>query len=89
MPQICSFYGITIWMYYDEEQHGGRPHFHASYGEAEAAFDFEDLAVIAGHLPPRARRLVSKWAAARRAELHDNWKRAREHRPLVAVEPLP
>jgi hypothetical protein len=36
MPQICSFYGISIWMYYDEAHHGGRPHFHARYGEAEA-----------------------------------------------------
>jgi Domain of unknown function (DUF4160) len=89
MPQICSFYGITIWMYYDESPHEGRPHFHARYGEAEAAIDFENLSVIAGQLPPRARRLVIEWAAARRVELHENWSRAREHRPLLAVEPLP
>jgi hypothetical protein len=89
MPQICSFYGITIWMYYDEGPHGGRPHFHARYGEAEATFDLENMTVLAGHLPPRARRLVSDWAAARQAELRDNWTRAREHRPLIAVEPLP
>ena len=89
MPQICSFYGITIWMYYDETQHGGRPHFHARYGESEAAIEIENLAVLAGQLPPRARRLVIEWAAVRQAELRDNWARAREHRPLIAVEPLP
>jgi hypothetical protein len=89
MPQICSFYGITIWMYYDEtHHHEGRPHFHARYGEAEAAFDFENLTVLAGRLPPRARRLVSDGAAARQTELTDNWRRAREHRPLIAIEPL-
>jgi hypothetical protein len=88
MPQICSFYGITIWMYYDETPHGGRPHFHASYGDAEATVDIEDLTVIAGQLPPRARRLVIEWAAARQGDLHDNWTRAREHRPLMPVEPL-
>jgi hypothetical protein len=77
MPQICSFYGITIWMYYDEVHHEGRPHFHARYGEAEATVDIEKLAVITGQLPPRARRLVIEWA-----ELHNNWTRAREHRPL-------
>lgn len=89
MPRICSFYGITIWMYYDETHHEGRPHFHARYGEAEAAIDIEKLAVIAGKLPPRARRLVIEWASARQAELRNNWARAREHQPLIAVEPLP
>jgi hypothetical protein len=30
MPSISRFYGITIWMYWDEGHHG-RPHFHAHY----------------------------------------------------------
>jgi hypothetical protein len=75
-------------MYYDEDHHAGRPHFHARYSEAEATVDTENLAVIAGQLPARARRLVMEWAAARRFELNNNWARAREHRPLIAIEPL-
>src|ERR1700722_19372525 len=39
MPRISAFYGIVIWMYHDEAHHGGRPHFHASYGGDEAAVD--------------------------------------------------
>ena len=89
MPRVSSFYGITIWMYHDEIHHRGRPHFHARYGEAEASVDIESLAVIAGELPPRARRLVTEWAAAHQAELRDNWERARDHQPLVSIEPLP
>ena len=88
MPQICSFYGITIWMYHDEIHHRGRPHFHASSGGAEASIDIESLAVIAGELPPRARRLVAEWAAAHQVELRENWVRARAHQPLIAIEPL-
>ena len=64
------------------------PHFHARYGEAEASVDIESLDVIAGELPPRARRLVAEWATAHRAELRDNWERARAHQPLVSIEPL-
>jgi hypothetical protein len=89
MPRISSFYGITIWMYHDEIHHRGRPHFHARYGESEASIDIESLAVIAGDLPPRIRRLVSKWAMAHQAELQDNWARARDHRPLKPIQPLP
>lgn len=88
MPRISSFYGITIWMYHDEIHHGGRPHFHARYGEAEASVDIESLALIAGELPPRAWRLVAEWAETHQSELRENWKRAREHRPLAPIEPL-
>ncbi len=38
MPTISSFYGITITMHWDEDHHG-RPRFHARYGEYRASFD--------------------------------------------------
>lgn len=88
MPRISSFYGITIWMYHDEIHHRGRPHFHAQYGEAEASVDIETLAVIAGELPLRARRLVIEWAAAHQEELRVNWQRARNHLPPIPIAPL-
>ena len=88
MPRISSFYGITIWMYYDESHHTGRPHFHARYGSDEASVDIATLELIAGELPPRARRLVVEWARARRSELRDNWTRARRKQPLMPIEPL-
>lgn len=88
VPRVSSFYGITIWMYYDEIHHLGHPHFHARYGATEASVAIESLAVIAGSLPPRARRLVIEWAAARKVELLENWARARNHQPLKPIEPL-
>lgn len=88
MPRISSFYGITIWMYYDEAHHAGRPHFHARYGHDEASVDIESLELIAGKLPVRARRLVVEWAQARRSQLRDNWVRARHKQPLMPIEPL-
>jgi hypothetical protein len=88
MPRISSFYGITIWMYYDEAHHLGLPHFHARYGETEASIGIESLTALAGELPPRAMRLVIEWAFAHRVELLENWRRARDHQPLVAIKPL-
>lgn len=88
MPRISSFYGITIWIYYDEIQHCGRPHFHARYGDANASFDIEDISLIAGGLPQRASGLVREWANAHQNELRDNWRRAREHRRMKPIEPL-
>lgn len=88
VPRISSFYGITIWMYYDEDRHLGRPHFHASYGEDEASIDIESLEILAGRMPRRARNLVAEWASAYRTQLCDNWIRARESQPLVPIDPL-
>jgi hypothetical protein len=88
VPRISSFYGITIWMYYDEAHHLGRPHFHARYGNDEASVDIETFELIAGDLPVRAHRMVVEWARAHRAQLRDNWERARDHRPLIPIEPL-
>jgi hypothetical protein len=88
MPRICAFYGITIWMFYDEAVHVGRRHFHARYGDHEAAIDFDAITVLAGGLPPRALRLVFEWARGHQAELQANWDRARRHETLQPIEPL-
>lgn len=88
MPRISSFYGIAIWMYHDETHHRGRPHFHAGYSGEEATIDIESLAIIAGGLPTRAQRLVTERAQAHRAELRENWDRARSHQPLHPIDPL-
>ena len=87
MPRISAFYGIGIWMYWNEGQHA-RPHFHARYAGEQASIDF-DGNVIAGALPRRALTLVAEWAALHRAELEANWARAREGGPLEGIDPLP
>ncbi len=50
MPEICRFYGIVIYMYYDEHN---PPHFHAEYGEDEAQININSLAIIHGSLSSR------------------------------------
>jgi hypothetical protein len=88
VPSISSFYGITIMMFFDESIHSGRPHFHAEYAGTVASFEIESLDCIVGVLPPRAERLIRKWASIHMEELAANWNRAREHKPLKSIEPL-
>lgn len=87
MPRISAFYGITIWMYYEEGGHAV-PHFHARYAGTTASFTV-DGHPLAGELPSRAARLVFEWAALHRGDLLLNWERARRGEALVGVEPLP
>jgi len=87
VPRISFFYGIAIYMYWNEGQHA-RPHFHARYVGQAASIDL-DGAVIAGSLPRRALLLVTEWARLHRDELEANWERARQDRSLERIEPLP
>ena len=59
MPRISEFFGISIHMYWRDHN---PPHFHAVYGEADAAISIDDLRVLRGALPPRVLGLVIEWA---------------------------
>lgn len=87
VPRISFFYGISVYMYWDEAHHA-RPHFHARYAGQAASVDL-DGNVIAGALPRRAQTLIAEWARLHRAELEANWERARRACELEPVEPLP
>jgi hypothetical protein len=85
MPTIAFFYGIAIRMFFRDHP---PPHFLATYAGHEANVSIASGEVIDGHLPTRAARLVKEWTLAHRAELEENWRRAREHAPLGRIAGL-
>lgn len=86
MPRVSQFYGIAIYLYYRDH---APPHFHAIYGEDEAAVEIATGAIIAGGLPRRARKLVEDWLALHQAELLADWDLAVAAQPLNQIPPLP
>lgn len=46
------------------------------------------LAVIGGHLPPRATGLVMERAAQHQQDLMDAWQQTRNMQPLARIDPL-
>lgn len=83
MPELCRFYGIIIRMFWADHR---PPHFHAIYGEHEALIT---SAIIEGSLPLGAKSLVSQWIDLHRAELMQEWDRARRSQPMDKIDPLP
>lgn len=75
-------------MFFNEDFHSGRPHFHAEYAGVEASFEIATLRYLAGELPPRIEQMVKRWAREHELELMANWKRARNHKPLKPIDPL-
>jgi len=85
MPRISVFFGIVIRMFYNDHWPA---HFHAEYGEYEAVYKIETIEVLRGELPRRAHAFVVEWITLHRAELVENWERARQSLPLRSIEPL-
>ena len=82
---VRAFFGIVVAMYYDDHP---PPHFHVRYGEYRAILEIETAAVLFGNLPHRGLGMVVEWTASHRAELEENWGRARARVPLMPIRPL-
>jgi hypothetical protein len=85
MPEISRFFGIIIFMYFDEHN---PPHFHAKYGEERAVLSINELKVLEGHISRRALSLVLEWANEHRDELLANWNRLQTTGEYSKIAPL-
>ncbi len=85
MPRISEFFGIAIYMYFQDH---APPHFHALYGGREAVVAIHPFRVLRGSLSRRTLALVKEWAISHRGELLQNWQKAQQGRPLDSVAPL-
>ena len=84
MPQICTFYGIIIFLNYNDHM---PPHFHAWYNEYKITVNITD-GVVKGEMPARALRMILEWLDLHREEIMHEWLNAREGKVLNHLEPL-
>lgn len=70
MPEISRFYGITIYMFYNEHN---PPHIHAQYQDYEAVIEIES-GKLKGKFPQRALNLIIEWIEINKIELVENWE---------------
>jgi len=84
MPEISRFYGIVIYMFYNNHS---PPYFHMKYQEYEATFEIE-MGIIRGDMPKTAMKLINEWVEQHKEELLNNWNMIKERKPLKKIEPL-
>jgi len=85
MPEISRFYGIIVFMNYNDHL---PPHFHAWYGEYKVTININD-GIVKGEMPKRALNLIFEWMDNNREELLNDWQLAKEGKTLVHINPLP
>ena len=84
MPEISRFYGITIYMFYNEHN---PPHIHAQYQDYETVIEIES-GKIKGKFPRRALNLINEWIEIHKKELMENWILSGKRIPLKSIKPL-
>ncbi len=84
MPEICRFYGIIIFMNYNDHD---PPHFHARYQEQEITIEIQ-TSIVQGKMSRRALRMLFEWSERYQEELMRNWEFARERKLLEKISPL-
>jgi len=84
VPTISRFYGIVIFMNYNDHL---PPHFHARYQDQEIIVQIES-GLVQGKMSRRALRMVLEWSEKYQEELMRNWELARARKPLEPVPPL-
>jgi hypothetical protein len=85
MPVISEFFGIKIFMFWNDHF---PEHFHAEYGSYKAIISIRDSVVIKGALPIKPLKLVLAWSEIHQVELMQNWESARLHQAISKIDPL-
>ena len=84
MPVISRFYGIVIYIFYDEHN---PPHFHAEYAGHKALITLKDD-IVKGEMPKRALKLIFEWMEMHYDQLMEDWELSLKGQPLKSIEPL-
>ena len=81
MPEISRFYGIIVYMFFNDHN---PPHFKVKFGEFEANILIENGTVLNGDFPISKLKLVVAWAEIHKVELLEMWHSKDFHK----IEPL-
>ncbi len=85
MPQICYFYGISVYIQYMDHN---PPHIHAIYNGFKATYDIKEAKILSGKMPNKANSLLEEWIGLRQKELLEDWKLASEGKQVFPISPL-
>ena len=77
MPEISRFYGIIVYMFFNDHN---PPHFKVVYAEFEANILLENGNILNGDFPNNKLKLVQAWAEIHKEELLEMWSSKNFHK---------
>lgn len=88
MPILSTFYGVSITMYYFDNQKHQRPHIHVRYQDDEAVIAIPNGELLEGSLQKSRMKLLQAWIEIHQDELMSNWKSAVNGQQVSKIDPL-
>lgn len=88
MPTISMFYGILIYMFYNDNAKHHLPHIHVRYQGNTASISLQDGDVLDGFLPRKQLKLIQAWIELHLEELTINWELAVNGQEPFRIAPL-
>ena len=91
MPHISDFYGLIIWIYWDEDKSQHKePHIHAEYSGAWAVLSIPEGNVLEADagFPAKKIRMVQTWIDIHADELMAAWTLAINHQQPTKIRGL-
>lgn len=88
MPAISMFYGIIIYMYFNDSKQHKLPHIHVRYQDDEVIVVIPEGDVLDGSIPKAKMKLLLAWMEIHRDELMADWQLAVAGEHPYKIEPL-
>jgi shikimate kinase len=88
MPSISAFYGIIIYLYFNDNKQHSLPHIHVRYQENEVVVAIPDGKILDGHIAISKMKILQAWIEIHKEELMANWALAMSGEQPYKIEPL-
>ncbi|SJM94760.1 DUF4160 domain-containing protein [Crenothrix polyspora] len=88
MPAISMFYGIIIYMYFNDNKQHKLPYVHVKYQDDEVIVVIPEGDVLDGSIPKAKMKLLLAWMEIHRDELMADWQLAVAGEHPYKIEPL-
>jgi hypothetical protein len=88
MAVISMFYGIVIYLFFEDNRRHHLPHIHVKYQDENAVFSIPDGKLLEGALKPNKMKLVQAWIEIHAEELSADWDLAISGQSVFKIDPL-
>ena len=88
MSVISMFYGLVIYLYFQDNKRHHIPHIHVKYQDENAVFSIQDGQLLEGSLKPNKIKLVQAWIVIHAEELMADWDLAINGQSIFKIDPL-
>ncbi|MDR3350325.1 MAG: DUF4160 domain-containing protein [Prevotellaceae bacterium] len=88
MAVISMFYGIIVYLFFEDNKRHHLPHIHVKYQDENAVFSIPDGELLEGTLKPNKIKLLQAWVEIHAEELQADWDLAISGQKIFKIDPL-